>query len=459
MMLTGIKHQKMLIIYGLLIIGFGLYFPIVSQPVWFNVIGKIREAVSIGDSGHLILASALTSFLFSIQSMFFFLGTILVVCFFSFQSETKRWKRFIASLSLIIFLHWFNSSVHGLPWEPVPTASSAVISLFLFERIFHETSNFLQVSIVSVQVFFAFQWLVIMPLLSAYPIGTSDIPFSIKIAGLYLQAGPVLNFTGFAFFLPFISSAFLTTILFISYSQNIRIMEENHQKERKLQQMKVKALENRIYQEIHSLVHDLKTPLSTIRGLNSLLAMTNSRGKFGEYCERIENSVVKMNEMISGLLYESARQKLKAADLINYIRAQLPLEDETIKIDIHMDEDLPELYVNKIRVARAIINLLENAIMAPCMHSQKKIKFEVKSSAEGILIIVQDNGTGIRASDLPRIWEAGYSTRNTSGLGLPFAKQIIESHNGWIDVQSQVNLGTTVTLFLPSAASCLGISS
>lgn len=451
MVAIRLKRQKTLIITSLVLNCFGLYFPFLSQHFWFDILGKIRDAIKSGDSGHLILAAASTNFLNSIQNMFFFLGTILLICCLDFQVLEKPWKRFLVSFSLIILLNWLVILIYEWRLEYVPTILSSIISLFLFEIIIRETYNFLQVSIVSVQVFFAFQWLNIMPLLKKFSFGRSDIPLSIKIAGEYLNAGTVLNFVGFAFFLPFICSAFITTVLFISYSRNIRTMEENHEKEKKLQNLKVKALENRIYQELHSLVHDLKTPLSTIRGLNSLLEMIDTKKKSREYSERIEDSVVKMNEMISGILYESARQKLKVIELINYIRAQLPLEDENIKIEIYMGENLPMIHVNKIRVARAVINLLENAIVAPCKYPYKKINFEVNSHLNGILIRVKDNGVGMKESDSSHIWEAGYTTKNTSGLGLPFAKQVIESHNGWIDIKSQPGQGTTATLFLPSS--------
>jgi signal transduction histidine kinase len=74
----------------------------------------------------------------------------------------------------------------------------------------------------------------------------------------------------------------------------------------------------------------------------------------------------------------------------------------------------------------------------------------VKPASGGIYIIVQDNGIGINESEIQRIWEVGYSTNNTSGLGLPFAKGIFEDNDGTIEVQSQVGIGTTVTIFLPS---------
>ncbi|MDF2671851.1 MAG: hypothetical protein K0R09_116, partial [Clostridiales bacterium] len=115
-----------------------------------------------------------------------------------------------------------------------------------------------------------------------------------------------------------------------------------------------------------------------------------------------------------------------------------------------ISDELPDIYVNKIRIARAIINILENAIIVPHKKLYKHIIFEVKPVDNGISIIVEDNGIGIEELDLPLIWEVGFSKNNTSGLGLPFAKQIIEDNEGTIGVKSKPNQGTTFTIFLPS---------
>lgn len=455
--MTTVQARKDEIIYpkaimagGILLIIIGLMFPAFFQSSFFNIIKKIREAIITGDSGHLILASANLNGLYSIQSTILYLGTMLIIFQTELKARLKSFDMILLSLISIILLHWIDSLIFEISWEPVSTLLALIISLFLFDKLFGETSSFIQVFIVSIQVFFAFQWLNIMPYFSSYQFGKSDISYSVKITGMYLNAEAVLNFAGFAFFVPFIVSAFVTATLFISYSQNIQMMMENYRKENEIRDMRTKAMENRVYQEVNSLVHDLKTPLVTIRGLNSLLFSERGNSKQEEYCERIESSVTKMSEMISGFLYEYSRQKLKAEDLVNYIRAQLPLEDERIKFSINTGENLQDIYVNKIRIARAIINILENAIVAPCLHPYKLIDFDVKPTDKGINIVIKDNGIGIEESSLEKIWEVGYSTNNTSGLGLPFAKRIIEDNTGTIEIMSQQNSGTTVTIFLPS---------
>lgn len=444
------KNLTPIMLGGILLISIGLLFPFVTKTFWFNIIFKIRAAISAGDSGHLILASASMSFLYAIQSTSLFLGAIFSIYYSRLKLTLSKTWMAAFFLIVVILLHIINSYISDIPWEPVSTVLAIVIAFLVFIKLFAETNSFLQVSVVSIQVFFAFQWLNIMPIFTSYHIGQSDIALSIKTAGLYLEASTVLNFTGFAFFLPFIFSALLTSTLFISYSQNVSMMKENYEKEREIQDIKAKALENRIYKEVKSLVHDLKTPLVTIRGLNSLLAVTKETDKLEEYSGRIDNSVDKMTEMISSFLYETSRQRLRATDLINYIRAQLPLEDESIKIEIEINDNLPDIFVNKIRMARAVINILENAILAPCKHPYKHIIFVAKPVHNGMELIISDNGTGIKEEDLLHVWEVGYSTNNTSGLGLPFAKQIIEENEGNISLRSVPDKGAEATIFLPS---------
>ena len=64
---------------------------------------------------------------------------------------------------------------------------------------------------------------------------------------------------------------------------------------------------------------------------------------------------------------------------------------------------------------------------------------------------VEDNGIGIPEENLDRIWEAGFSSKNTTGLGLAFVKKVIEDNLGEVKIESVENEGTKVTLRLPGA--------
>ncbi|CAH2214766.1 HAMP domain-containing sensor histidine kinase [Tepidibacter aestuarii] len=435
--------------FSFIILGF--LFSFFTSPFWFNVIVKIRESIYTGDSAHLILASAYSSILFSIQSTLFFLGTISLFSIIIKKYQISSTGVYAFIIVVFFILNKIAVVLFVVPWEPITMFIGLFATMILLDKQNYSTFPFIQTIIIAIQVFFAFQWLNIMPIFSFLQVGQSDISISIKIAGEYLKSESVLSFIGFSFFLPFTFSASITASLFMSYAHNIIILEENYKKERDIQVIKSKEMENRIYQEINSLAHDLKTPLVTVRGLNSLIPLCNDTDKLIDYSERIEGAITKMSEMISSFLYASSRQKLKVEDLIQYIQAQIPIEDESLNVYIDLESELPLLYVNKVRVVRALINIVENAIVVPCIHKFKHIIIKVSHVEGGVNISISDNGIGIQPSELENIWEIGYSTSKTSGLGLPFAKQIVKDHNGSIKIESKPEKGTLVTVYLPSA--------
>lgn len=442
------EKKQILLIIGMLVVSVG--FPKLVENVWFDIIVKIREASITGDSGHLILASALNSIIFAVQSATIYISVSAAASYF--EKKYSLQSIYIALLQTITFIALSNltSVIYAVPWEPITNLCALILLLLLIKDKRFRQYYYTQRAIISLQVFFAFQWLNIMPVFTMYYFGQSDIPLSIKLTGEYINSTAMLNFIGFSFFLPFAFSAMVTSTLFRSYGQNLLIMKENYKKEKEIQIMKSKVIENRIYQEINLLAHDLKTPLVTIRGLNSLLPMTNDQSRLKLYSKRIEGAAEKMNEMVSSFLYGSSRQLVNPRDLINYIRAQIPTEDDKLKVELDFDKQLPNIVINKVRVARAIVNLLENAIVVPYRHAFKHIVIEVRAVKEGLRISISDNGVGISQADMSKIWDIGYSTGQTSGLGLPFAKQIIEENDGTLQIESEQNKGTVATVLFPA---------
>jgi signal transduction histidine kinase len=179
------------------------------------------------------------------------------------------------------------------------------------------------------------------------------------------------------------------------------------------------------------------------------MAMTKDISKIENYTERIDQAIGKMTEMISSFLYGTSRQTIEISNLISYIRAQIPVENELIKFNTDIEENIPPVYVNKIRIARALVNLIENALLAPNSEPEKKIEMKISSHFEFVRIKISDNGMGVSDQDIDKIWIIGYSKNNTTGLGLPFAKQTIDENNGRINLQTTYGKGTTVIVDLP----------
>jgi signal transduction histidine kinase len=112
--------------------------------------------------------------------------------------------------------------------------------------------------------------------------------------------------------------------------------------------------------------------------------------------------------------------------------------------------------LRKGEIMQVISNLIANAIYA--MPSGGTLRVSVQDSDSlndaGVVLSVTDNGVGIPAEQLPRIFDAFFTTRSTigTGIGLFVAKQFVEGHRGNITVESStdsVSHGTTMSMFLP----------
>jgi PAS domain S-box-containing protein len=138
----------------------------------------------------------------------------------------------------------------------------------------------------------------------------------------------------------------------------------------------------------------------------------------------------------------------------NIVRNELKYKAEVIKEygDIPQIECLPQ------QLNQVFMNLLVNAAQAIPTHGQIRIK--TYQEGNNIIIEISDTGVGIPKEMIPRIFEPFFTTKEVgkgTGLGLSVAYGIIQKHNGRIEVESEVNKGTTFRIILPSTRS--GISS
>jgi signal transduction histidine kinase len=115
---------------------------------------------------------------------------------------------------------------------------------------------------------------------------------------------------------------------------------------------------------------------------------------------------------------------------------------------------MPEVLANKMNMEEVIANLITNAIR----YTPEGGKIVVAAGREGdyVRISVSDSGFGIAPEDVGRIFNRFYRVKNEktrqiigTGLGLPIVKSIVEAHRGRIQVDSQVDVGSTFTVFIP----------
>lgn len=291
----------------------------------------------------------------------------------------------------------------------------------------------------------------IAPILAENNWSAGDLSWEVVMAGRFLNSTQPLNATAITLFGILLIITLGTTELIASYQRRLRAAEDLRTVELQYQRSQFHAQELRVLQEMHSLVHDLKTPLMTIQGLTSLMQMAINNHQLRDYTYRIEGAVDNLNKMISEILYDDVREEITINELMKYVRAHVLIDNHQRTISFNLGENLPPIEANLIRLARALINVIENAVTATATVSNGHIQISVDQTPDHqVVFSIQDNGIGIPKDQIHQIWQLGFSTKNNlSGLGLSFVKRVIENHQGTINIESESGVGTRIDITIP----------
>ncbi|MDH5483829.1 MAG: PAS domain S-box protein [Gammaproteobacteria bacterium] len=207
--------------------------------------------------------------------------------------------------------------------------------------------------------------------------------------------------------------------------------------------------------------HELRNPLGAIQpSIYILKKKINSDDRIvHDAIDRIERNTLRCDHIIDELLDFTRIVEIQPSYMnINEWLTELINElsiTPAISIEYELDPDNNQVYFDKDRLRRAIINIIDNAAHAiqdnnSISKTDGKIKLSTKQSHDRIILEINDNGSGISEDTLKRIFEPLFSTKGFGvGLGMPTVKQIMKQHNGGIDISSIEGKGTTVTLWLP----------
>jgi PAS domain S-box-containing protein len=218
---------------------------------------------------------------------------------------------------------------------------------------------------------------------------------------------------------------------------------------------------------VDTVSHDLRSPLTLMRGYATMLQMV---GELNEqqtgYINKIGMGVESMSRLVNNLL-DLGRidvgvglrlEIIPAGDILKQVADKLKLSavQKQIEMGVYVPEDvMPLIQVDQALLEQALHNLIENAIK----YTDPGGKVEIALILEGnqaVSFVIRDSGIGIAPVDLPRLFErffraAGRKTREQrgSGLGLAIVKSIAERHGGSVHVESQLGRGSTFTLRIP----------
>jgi signal transduction histidine kinase len=219
---------------------------------------------------------------------------------------------------------------------------------------------------------------------------------------------------------------------------------------------------------VANMSYELRTPLTSIGGFGEMLAA----GYAGElsptatdYVNAILESVARLSKLINDVLdlttgdTRGVALERERVDLAGLCKAAVDTarpraEEKAQKLEVRISQSTGFVFGDARRLRESVEHVLNNAIAYT--DRKGRITLEADGDEEQAAVRISDNGSGIAAKDLPRVFnrfdrvvEAGVRGEAALGLGLPLTRQFIEAHGGTAELQSKKGKGTTVTLTIP----------
>jgi two-component system phosphate regulon sensor histidine kinase PhoR len=214
--------------------------------------------------------------------------------------------------------------------------------------------------------------------------------------------------------------------------------------------------------------HELRTPLSIFHGnLETLLEPGDlDEDETRHIYEVMKRHSDRLNLLVNDLL-SLARLESKEANLqLAEIKLRDFLEDVTVdwakrltgknlRLELEVPDNFPTVRADERRLEEVVHNLLDNAVKYS--HQNGRVLIQAAASDQEVVLSVRDEGVGIAANDLPRIFERFYRADRArsrelggTGLGLSIVKHIAQLHGGRVEAESVVGEGTTIRVILPN---------
>jgi PAS domain S-box-containing protein len=216
---------------------------------------------------------------------------------------------------------------------------------------------------------------------------------------------------------------------------------------------------------IHTLSHDLRSPLTAILGYTELIERTGPLNQNQEeFLHRLQGSVQHITSLVNDLLdlgrleagFDTRREAVQLEGVLKYALDMFDsqVKKKKIMLSTEIAQGLRPLRANPIRIRQMMDNLLGNAIKYTPEGGSVKVNMSMMDHQ--IILKIDDTGPGIPADEQNNIFEKFYRATNApggvegSGLGLAIVKSIVTSHQGRVWVESTVGKGSSFIVILPA---------
>jgi len=213
-----------------------------------------------------------------------------------------------------------------------------------------------------------------------------------------------------------------------------------------------------------AIAHELGTPLNSVLGYTQLLAQEELPEKARRHAKTIESQVQRMAGIVQYYLDRTrgSTSKRGHVNVNELVRETLLLlkpvfAEKNVQVVSQLAESLPSINAHAGSLQRVLINLINNAVDSLEQERRVTVATHIAPTAEpqrsGMIIEISDTGAGISPDLLPKVFDFFMTTKNPgsgTGIGLAVCQEIVKEHGGKIAIQSQVEKGTTVRVFLPT---------
>ena len=220
----------------------------------------------------------------------------------------------------------------------------------------------------------------------------------------------------------------------------------------------IKRLENMRSQFVANVSHELKTPLTSIKGFSETLRIVDDENTKNKFLDIIDKETDRLTLLIDDILILSnienmnklSNEKFNPNEVVEDVINMIKKEAAKKNISIEVEKKFNGLLVgDRDKFYQVVLNLTTNSIKYS--NENGNVKIFTNKSKDKFVLMVKDDGIGIPKEDLPRIFERFYivdksRTSKSTGLGLAIVKHIVKLFNGEIFVESEVGKGSKFTV-------------